>query len=137
VTRLAPTGIAKWLGLAYAAGLAAFFLIGADAPDVVVLSLLFLPFYLGSAAAAAMLVKASRTRLGAWVFLAVEAVVVASTPGAFVWAKVMADRDLWTAAGASMFMAFVVPVYQYAAVLVVFVLAFLLGWRARDSWLKA
>lgn len=134
--RVTPTWLAKWLGLTYAIALAAFFLTGADAPDVFLLDLLFLPFYLGPAAAAAILVKASRTRAGAWVFLSVESGIACSTGGGFIWAKTMHDHHLWTAAGASMFEAFVLPFYQYAAVLAAFLLAYLCGWRAKESWLN-
>jgi hypothetical protein len=126
-----PVRIAKWLGLAYAAAVLAFSLWGADAADSAVLSLLFWPWIVGPAALAAMGAKASRTAAGAWAFAALEGGVIASTGlGWFYLIFVAPDAQNGIAMAVSL------PLLQYVLVGMYFALAWLLGWRARDSWLK-
>jgi hypothetical protein len=129
---LRPTFVAKRLGLAYAAGIAwlAFGDVGND--PMLLLSGPFVWAWLtGPAALAAMLVKAARTRPGGWLFVLVEASVVAST----IWflVETTVHCSAWTSVGFSMTLGIVGPIYQYAGVGIAFAAASLLGWRARRS----
>jgi hypothetical protein len=133
---LRPTSCAKWLGLAYAmlTGWVASGGVG-DAPEAL-LGAPFLWLWLtGAAAFAAMLVKAGRSPVGAWLFVLVELLVAASA----LWFLVDIEihRSRWTSVGGSMTLAVTGPMYQYAGVGLAFAVASLFGWRARREWLEA
>jgi hypothetical protein len=133
---LRPTSFAKWLGLSYA-GATAWLSFGDVADDpMLLLSAPFVWVWLtGPAALAAMLVKAARTRLGAWLFVVVEAAVIASTICFLV--DTTLHRSNWTALGASLTLGLLGPIYQYAGVGIAFAAASAAGWRARREWLEA
>ncbi|MFN3389799.1 MAG: hypothetical protein ACK40O_12810 [Allosphingosinicella sp.] len=78
-----PVSAAKWLGLAYAGFVTVFLLWGAGAADVLLLTLASIPWITGPVALAAFGVKELEGTGGAWVFLILEAVLVAST--AWLW----------------------------------------------------
>src|SRR4051794_34222873 len=107
---LRPTQVAKWLGLAYAAGTAwpAFGDV-ANAPELLLSGPLVWAWLTGPAALAAMLVKAARTRLGAWLFVLVEAAIAASTIWFLVGTTVR--RAGWSAVGASLTLGVYGPLY--------------------------
>jgi hypothetical protein len=133
---LRPTSCAKWLGLAYAILTGSLAFGGMrDAPEMLLAMPVLWIWQTGPAAAAAMLVKAARTPLGAWLFVFVELLVIAST----IWflVETQVHRSHWTAVGASMTLGFAGPFYQYAGVGVAFAVASLLGRRARREWLEA
>lgn len=119
--------MAKWIGLAYACGLILFLLWGADAPDSVFLSFIFLPWIVGPAALAAFGARRSTSEGGAWAFFILEAVIVAST--ILFWTYLIVIAPDAQNGIAMMFF----PLFQYAAVLVFVVLAALSGWRSRTA----
>ena len=123
---------AKWLGVAYAAAVALVLFGAADAPDVLLMDLIFIPWIAGPAAVAALCSKASETRRGALVFLTLEAAVVASTVLAWIYLILIApDPQNGVAMGVFL------PLYQFGAVIVFFSAAYLFGWRARPEWLDS
>jgi hypothetical protein len=125
MTRLRPSVAALWLGLAYAAAVSLFLLAGADAPDVVALSLLLIPWVVAPAALAAFGAGFSQSTGAAWAFVAVELAVVGSTAWLWTYLIVVAPGAL---NGVPMIL---FPVAQYAAVLLSFAVAGLLGWRPK------
>lgn len=127
VKELHPVVMSKWLGLAYAGGIILFLLWGADAPDVVLLSFLFLPWMVGPAALAALGAKQSASEGGAWAFFMLEAGIIGST--IWLWFDLVVIAPDAQNGIAMMFF----PVRQYAAVLIFFVLAVVLGWRSRPA----
>ena len=133
---LRPTAAAKAIGIVYAFGLACLAIRGAiDAPDALFVAPFFWAWQVGPALISAVLVKAARTRAGAWLLVIAEALIVVST--AWLLVDMQVNREQWTAAGAAMLLALYGPFYQYVAVIVIFALASLLGWRAREEWLDA
>ncbi len=100
---------------------------GADAPDVVLLSFLFLPWIVGPAGLAAIGAKLSPSEGGAWAFLIVEALIIGST--IWLWFHFIVVAPDAQNGIAMMFF----PVLQYAAVALFFLLAALFGWRARRA----
>ena len=133
---LRPTKVAKWLGLAYAAG-TAWLVLGdiANAPELLLSAPFAWAWLTGPAALAAMLVKAARTRLGAGLFVLMEAAIAASTIAFLVDTTV--HRAQWSALGAALTLGVSGPLCQYGAVGAVFAAASLFGWRARREWLEA
>jgi hypothetical protein len=127
VSELNPTAVSKWLGLAYAGGVILFLLWNADAPDVVLLSFLFLPWIIGPAGLAAIGAKLSLSKGGAWAFLFLEMLIIGST--IWLWFHLIVVAPDAQNGIAMMFF----PVLQYAAVAVFFLLAVLFGWRARRA----
>jgi len=127
-----PVRIAKWLGLAYAAGIATFFIVGADGADVVFYDLLFLPWLVGPVLAAAVCAKASRTRLGAWLFLGLEAALIASTGAGWFY---LIEIEPHSTNGVAMLVS--LPLAQYAAAALFFTIVSIFGWRARREFLEA
>jgi hypothetical protein len=115
--------MSKRLGFAYAAALTLFMLWTADAPDVVLLSLVFLPWLVGPAGFAALGAKLSASALSAWSFFCLELAVVISTASLWFY-LIIITPDAQNGIAMILF-----PAAQYAAVLVFFVVAFLLGWR--------
>jgi hypothetical protein len=133
---LRPTSCAKWLGLAYAVPTFCVAFGGVpDAPEVLLGAPVVWLWLTGPAALAAMLVKASGSPLGAWLFVLVEFLVAASA----LWFLVDIEihRSHWTALGGAMTFAVTGPMYQYAGVGFAFATASLLGWRERREWLEA
>ena len=122
-----PTAVSKWLGLAYAGGVILFLLWGLDAPDVVSLSFLFLPWIVGPAALAAIGAKLSSSEGGAWAFLILEAMIIGSTIWLWFYLIVVAP-DAQNGIAMLLF-----PGLQYAAVALFFLLAAVFGWRARRT----
>jgi hypothetical protein len=127
-----PTRVANWLGLAYAAAIAVATFSAADAPDVVLMGFIAIPWLVGPALAAAVCAKASRTLLGAWLFVALEAVIVASTVAG--WSYLIYVDPHSTNAIA---MLFTLPLAQYGAAALFFALVSAFGWRARRAFLEA
>jgi hypothetical protein len=137
VTSRTPIRTAKWLFFAYAAGLAAFLIVSVPhEAELIFIGPFIWAWQVGPVAFAAMLVKASSRLEGAWVFVGVEAAVIGSTIWFFV-DSLLLDSEGWSALGASLTIAFSGPFFQYVAVLTAVVLAWVFGWRARESWLKA
>jgi hypothetical protein len=125
VSELDPTAVSKWLGLAYAGGVILFSLWNADAPDVVLLSFLFLPWIIGPAGLAAIGAKLSSSEGGAWAFLILEVLIIGST--IWLWFHlIVVAPDAQNGIAMLLF-----PALQYAAVGAFFLLAVLFGWRSR------
>ena len=76
--------IAKWLLIVFAVGVLAFDLWNADAPDVIVGSFVLLPWFVGPAALAALMVARARSGVEAWLFVGAEAAAVFSTIGLWI-----------------------------------------------------
>jgi hypothetical protein len=119
--------MAKWLGLAYAGVVILFLLRGADGPLVALGSLVFLPWLVGPAGIAAFVAKRSNSKGGAWAFFILETLIIGST--IWLWIEVtLIAPDAQSGIAIILF-----PVFQYAAVVVLFVIAFGLGWRSRPA----
>ena len=104
-----------------------FWLWGADAPDVVLLSLLFLPWIVGPAWLAAIGATLSPSETGARAFLAFEALIISST--ILLWFHlIVIAPDAQNGIAMILF-----PVLQYAAVALFFLVAVLCGWRTGTS----
>jgi hypothetical protein len=131
-----PVRLAKWLGVAFAAGSALHpHLVGTlRGVEEWVGYALILCWQVGPVALAAMLVKAARTTAGAWLFVGFEACFVAAA--LWFYLNVSFNIEIWGAIGAGFFLGFIGPLLQYGALAVIFLLALLFGWRARDGWLK-
>ena len=125
MTSARASSAAVWLGVVYSGAVAWFLLSGADAPDVVVLSIVFLPWIIGPAALAAFGAAFSKSAGAAWAFFSVEVAVIASTASAWTYLIVIAP-DAQNGVAMLLF-----PVVQYGAVLLSFALAGLLGWRPK------
>lgn len=93
------------------------------------LALIVLAWQSGPVLLAAILVRASRSRAGQFLFLSLAVAFCAVTADVVV-AVLRSTRS--TAAVALVF----APLYLYLALLLVVIVAGLLGWRARDSWLR-
>lgn len=120
---------AKGIGLGYAA-LAVIAVLPWDAldePEIWPFIPFLLLWYVGPVLAAALLVKASRLLTGQRTFLGVEAVLV-------VFPILFVMPQLWPDSGRGALWLIVLPVYQYAFLALVWLLAMLMGWRARDGW---
>jgi len=127
MSKLEPTAVSKWLGLAYTGGIAVFLFWGADAPDVVLLSFLFLSWIVGPAWLAAIGAMLSPSETGARAFLVFEALIVSST--ILLWFDLIVIAPDAQNGIAMMLW----PVLQYTAVALFFLVAILCGWRARRT----
>ena len=74
-----PKALAKWLLLVFAAAWLTYWLAFVNAHDVALRTVLFLPWHVGPAAVAAILVARSRSRAEAWLFLAAQVAAVGWT----------------------------------------------------------
>ena len=127
MSKLEPAAVSKWLGLAYTGGIAAFSLWGADAPDVVLLSFLFLPWIVGPVWLAAIGATLSLSESGARAFLLFEGLIMSST--ILLWFHlIVIAPDAQNGIAMMLF-----PILQYAAVALFFLVAVLCGWRARRT----
>jgi hypothetical protein len=120
-----PQRLAKWTGLAYAAGVAALLFASADGPEVLLAMPLLLPWIVGPAALAAIAADVSQGRAGAWAFLGLEAGLILSTIGSWLY-LVFVARD----AQNGFVMSLSIPFFQYLAAGGFFLLALAFGWRA-------
>lgn len=105
--------LAMWLLIGFAVAALAHNLRYADGVDVVVLNILFLPWIVGPAAAAARLVARSSSMTEAWLFLIVEVAAVAST--VWLWIELHRNPDAQNGIVMILF-----PAYQFAAVFVLY-----------------
>ena len=122
-----PVSMSKWLGLAYALVVASVLLWGVDAPDVALLQLLVFPWIVGPAAFAALGSKLSGSHFAAWAFFGLEALIIGST--GWLWFDlIVVAPDAQNGIAMLLF-----PAFQYAGVALFFLLAFLLGWRGRQT----
>jgi hypothetical protein len=129
--RLNPAAAAKWLGWAYVVAVALAMLWRTPYDDA--LTVLTMPFaiawIISPVAAAALSAAASRTRIGAAVFLALQIGLIASS----LWLVVDVEGSTSSTAG----VAYIIwPAFQWGAWAGLFVLALICGWRAKESWLN-
>jgi hypothetical protein len=132
VTRFHPASAARWIGLAYLLAVLVPLLVTSLGEEAGVLLMMpFVVLWMVSPVVATLAVSsASRTRLGAAIFLAVEVAIILSSVGLFVQVEFFSTSS--TAP-----IAFIVwPFFQWCAWLAVFILALMLGWRAKESWLN-
>lgn len=118
-----------WLALAFAAMLIVDMVITAGL-DEVLLAIPAIAWVTAPAVVAAGFVGASSTRLGASAFLVTELVLI----GWVVWAIIDYRYIHPSSTGALGLM--LLPILQAAAILVVFLVAMLFGWRMRADFLK-
>ena len=129
--RLNPAAAAKWLGWAYivAVALAVLWRMPYDDAFTVLLTPFVIAWIVSPVAAAALSAAASRTRIGATVFLALQIGLVLNS----LWLVVGVESSTSSTAG----VAYIVwPALQWGAWVAVFVLALICGWRAKESWLN-
>ena len=121
---------AALLALSYALAITGFTLqgIAASARRTILLMALFvIPWLAAPALAAACGVAASTSRAGAAAFLALEAALIVS----MAWL----DQDIARSGNSTAAVAFLFwPVFQWGAVAIFFLVAWLFGWRGRDNW---
>ncbi|MEA3047007.1 MAG: hypothetical protein QOJ53_1339 [Sphingomonadales bacterium] len=124
--------IAGWLLLGYALAIAGFCLWGVwrtGEAEGVLFSLVLIPWIAAPVAGAAAAAGASPTRIGAAAFLALEAALILFT----IWLTV----DVYRHGNSTSGIAFLfLPVGQWGAFGIVFLLALLFGWRMRPDFLK-
>lgn len=124
------TRIALWLALAYAAALAGpylyFAFVEGDSASLGG-ALLAATWTAAPVYAAAAFVGASPSRTGAWLFLALELALIAS----FAW---QFAGSLHSSTGGFIFIGW--PIFQWAAIILAFLLALASGWRMRPDFLR-
>ena len=108
---LTASTVGKWTLVAFTASMFAFNLWKADAWDVIVLGVAFLPWLVGPAAIAAYLAKRAPNGWVAWAFVVVEIAVAASTIA--LWSDLLLHPDAQNGIAMMFF-----PALQFAAVLV-------------------
>jgi hypothetical protein len=120
---------AKWFALGALAGmLAADMRLGNPSdPSWWLLALIFLPWEFGPVLLAALLVNASRTAAGQWLFFLLMI--------AFILASAETYREVLVSTSSTASVALVIyPLGLYAAFLVVAAIAALCGWRTRPDF---
>lgn len=119
-----PQRIAKWLGLAYAAAIAAVPLWSAESAEGMLVLPLLLLWMVGPAGLAGLAADVSADAAGAWSFLGLEA-------GLILWTLWSSLHLIFIAPDAQNGIAigFAIPFYQYLAAAAFFLVALALGWR--------
>jgi hypothetical protein len=121
---------ASLLVLGYALAITGFTLQGIaheGEAEALLMALFVIPWLAAPAMAAACGVAASTIRAGAAAFLALEAALIVS----MAWL----DQDIARNGNSTAAVAFLIwPVFQWGAVAVFFLVAWLFGWRGRDNW---
>jgi hypothetical protein len=110
-----PKSLAKWFALSFSIAALCCQLITADAPDVVILGMIFLPWIVGPVLLAAFLVRYASSTWGSWAILMIEVTVIGSTIALWIY--------LWMHADAQNGIAMLLfPVVQFAGVLGAFLI---------------
>jgi hypothetical protein len=120
---------AFWLFIAYSLAVSLFSLSGADAPDVFLLDLVFIPWIVGPAVIAAACVSSSMDSRGAWSFVVLEVAIILSTLVGWLDLTFL-HRD----AQNGVIIGLVMPLWQYGAVLIAVAAARIAGWRIPPGW---
>jgi hypothetical protein len=120
-----------WLALGYALAIALAIVWGSigDGGEAFLSSPVLILWITSPVVAAAATARASRTQVGAGLFLALEIGILLTS----IWAVIAVESSRSSTAA----VAYVVwPLYQWGAWLALFVLALICGWRAKESWLN-
>lgn len=111
MSTLNPAAVARWSAFAFAALILLVQISNADAPDVVLWSLVFLPWIAGPAWLAAIVAMRADSTVAAWLCVALEIAAVVST--VWLWMHLYANPDAQN--GIAMFL---FPIVQFPAILV-------------------
>jgi predicted membrane protein len=110
-----PKSLAKWIALSFSIAALCYQLISADALDVVILSVIFLPWIVGPVLLAAFLVRYASSTWESWSILVTEVTVIGSTIA--LWIYLWMNSDAQNGIAMLLF-----PVVQFAGVIGAFLI---------------